>query len=74
MVKAILNDSGTVWCTTFYGGVQRGTCYDFVMVLDDRSQVQSTLTHKELEHLLFERGHVYPITTPDFANQGESNG
>lgn len=46
MTKA-LNSAESFWCTTYFGGPERGICYDFTMIRDG-VKVMATLTEEEL--------------------------
>lgn len=46
-----ITDDGNAWVTTFFGGVQRGRCFDIGLARDGQ-KVKATLTEEELWNFL----------------------
>lgn len=68
-----LNSLDTVWCTTYYGGPGRGTCFDFSMQLDAETQVTRTLNVEEFLTVLRTNGSVRGLAKPCFENGHNRN-
>ncbi|MCA9367099.1 hypothetical protein KC887_02400 [Candidatus Kaiserbacteria bacterium] len=60
-----LNDTGTAWCTTYFGGSDRGRCYN-VSVEKDGVKASADLSESELFDLLKEKG----VTTEFWTRPG----
>lgn len=63
-----LNDAGTVWATTFFGGENKGTCIQITMKLDVQTQISRIFTLPELVETLNFDGDVSALNTPEFDN------
>ncbi len=61
-----LNDAGTAWSTTYYGGADMGTCFDISVQINDEEQVTATFTVPELIELLRKNGNKKALRKPSF--------
>jgi len=61
-----LNMAETVWVTTFYGGQERGTCFDVSVRTGEDTQVTATFTLEEFATLVKAYGQEKTFAKPAF--------
>lgn len=61
----MLNDNQTVWVTTYFGGIERGTRFDISMQLSAEEQVTATFTVESLMDILKGNGRIQGLAKPD---------
>lgn len=61
-----LNDKGTAWVTTYYGGGDLGTCFDLTAQINPEEQVTATFTLPELIELIRKYGNTTVLRVPSF--------
>ncbi len=63
-ITRYLNDYEDVWVTTYYGGKDRGTCFDISMQMSNNTQYTATFTHDKLAQILQVLGEKKPLARP----------
>lgn len=61
----MLNDNETVWVTTYFGGIERGTCFDISMQVSEVAQITMNVSIAELRDLIMRNGEMKGLAKPD---------